>query len=243
MRRPVIIIAVVAVLAVLAVGVAAAVFWIRDDDPDLATEAPQLPTSVPGATSAATATPGPAAAVPAGVLRFQIDPAQSSAKYVVREKLSRLPVSSDAVGETNAISGDVYLTTAGLAPTPKSTFRVDLRQLKTDESQRDNYVRNNVLRTNQFPFAEFTIDSVTGFPANYTEGTEVAVTLNGTMTIHGVTKPVTFAVKARRAGNQLSAIADADFNMSEFGITPPRVPIAVSEDGVHVQVVLVARQV
>jgi polyisoprenoid-binding protein YceI len=63
------------------------------------------------------------------------------------------------------------------------------------------------------------------------------------MTIHGVTKPVTFDVKARRSGDALSAIADTDFKMTDFGMTPPRVPIATSEDGVHVQVVLVARQV
>ena len=244
MRKPLVILAGLVVLAVIAVGVGIGVFLLRDDDANLATEAPQIPTTTAGAvatTSPTVPAGGTPVTLPAGVLHFAIDPAQSSAKYVVREKLSRLPVSSDAVGETSSIAGDLYLSAEGLTTTPASTFKVDLRQLKTDESMRDNYVRSNVLQTSRFPFAEFTITQVTGFPANYAENSEVSVTLSGSMTIHGVTKPVTFAVKARQAGNTLTATADTDFKMSDFGITPPRVSIATSEDGVHVQVVLVAR--
>jgi polyisoprenoid-binding protein YceI len=106
---------------------------------------------------------------------------------------------------------------------------------------RDNYVRQNVLQTTRFPSAEFVAESITGFPAGYTEGQEVPMTLSGSLTIHGVTKKVDWAVKARRSGDTLTGIADLQFNMTDFGITPPSVPVAKAENGVTLQVTIVAK--
>jgi polyisoprenoid-binding protein YceI len=238
------------VLAVGAVGAYVGITLLRDDDPELLTEAPAIPTAAAGTTPAASASAAAtAASLPAGVLRFVVEPAQSSATYVVTEKLSRLPVESDAAGTTQDtadgdVTGELFLTQQGLASSNKSTFRVDLNTLKSDEGLRDNFVRQNTLRTNQAGnrYASFTIDSISGFPANYVDGQEVTLSLTGQMTINGQTKPVTFQVKARRGSGFLTATADATFNMSDFGITPPNVPTARAQDGVRLQVVLVARQ-
>ena len=245
------------VLGVLAVVALIAITLLRDDDPDLLTSAPEIPTATAAATRASsTSTAGqntPAAAattqatpvtgIPApGVFKFVIDQSGSEVKYVVREKLARLPVSSDAVGTTNQISGELFLNNQGLVAGQKSSFTVDLRTLKTDESLRDRFVSTNVLQTGRFPTAEFVAESITGFPANYVEGQEASMTLKGTLTIHGVSKPVEWAVKARRSGGTLTGIADIDFNMSDYGITPPNVPTARSEDGVHLQITIKATQ-
>jgi polyisoprenoid-binding protein YceI len=237
-------------VALVAIVVVAAfvITRLRSDDPNLATEAPQLPTAAAGAavgTTPASGTGGGTANPPQtpapGVLRFVIDPAQSSAKYVVQETLRGLEAT--AVGETKDISGEIHLTRTGLASTP-STIRVDLSTLRSDESMRDNFIRTSTLQSNQPQnrYAEFTIANVTGFPASYVEGQEVALTLSGTMKIRGIEKPVTWQVRARQAGNLLSATADTDFNMTDFGITPPTVPFARARDSVHIQVVFVARQ-
>jgi len=268
MKRLFVLVAAVVVLAVVAVIALVVIEKLRSDDPKLLTSAPEIPTagagagvsptrpatttaaSTPSATTptAAASTPSPASTLApttapgTGALHFFIDASASSAKYVVSEKLARLPVESDAVGETKEIGGDIYLTPNGMATTNKSSFKVDLRNLKSDESLRDRFIRDNTLQASQFPFAEFAITAITGFPANYTEGTEVPVTIAGNMTIHGVTKPLSFTSKARRAGTALTGIADADFKMSDFGISPPTVPIAKAHDEIHVQVVIVAKQ-
>ena len=225
----------------VALGVVAliVVFALRSDDPNLKTEAPAISTSV----GASAGTPGTSDAnLPAGVLHFVVDPAGSEAKYVVREKLARLPISSDAVGTTNAVSGDFYLTKEGLYKDRATKLTVDLSKLKTDESLRDNFVRNSTLQTSRFPNAEFIAESVTPWPANYTDGTEVALTLSGTLTLHGVSKKVEWKVKARRAGNALTGIADIDFLMSDFNITPPDIPnVAKAENGVHLQITIAAK--
>jgi polyisoprenoid-binding protein YceI len=235
------------VLAALGVAAIVGISLLRSDDANLATEAPAIPTAAAaGATasttvSAAASTPASgAAAQSANVHRFVIDPAQSSAKYVVQETLRGLDTT--AVGQTSTIEGSIFLTPQGLATGQKSTFKVDLRTLKSDENLRDNFIRMNTLQANQFPFAEFTIDSVTGFPTSYTPGQEVSLTLTGSMTIKGVTKPMTFQVKARQADDFLTATADAAFKMTDFGITPPDVQLAKARDEVKLQVVFVAKR-
>ena len=252
MSKPVKLLGGAIVLAVVVVVAVVIITRLRSDDPDLATEAPQIPTAAAGAAPTANAGATPEASaptiaaggstVPAGNLKFVIDPAQSSAKYVVQETLRGLEAT--AVGTTSAITGEIHLSRTGLVTSAPSTFRVDLSTLRSDESMRDNFIRQNTLQTNNATnrYADFTITSVSGFPSDYVEGQEVSLTLTGTMKIRNQTKDITWQVKARQAGEFLTATADTDFNMTDFGITPPNVQIARARDGVHVQVVFVARR-
>jgi polyisoprenoid-binding protein YceI len=223
-------VAVAAVIAVVAVVVVAAVWLWRSDDPDLATQAPAIPTT----------TSEVAADAPAGVRKFVIEPAESSAKYVVEETLRGL--NSNTVGTTSAITGEIHLTREGLHKEAASRFVVDLSTLKSDEGMRDNYIKQNTLQTARFPNAEFVIESIEGFPGNYTENSEVQLTLRGTLTLKSVAKPVAWTVLARQSGNTLTATADTDIKFTEFDMTPPSVPLATARDGIHLQVVLVARE-
>jgi polyisoprenoid-binding protein YceI len=233
-------------LVAAAVIAVIAIWLLRSDDPNLLTAAPTIPAASNPTTAAATATPAAtgvtpvAVNLPAGVRRFVVVPAESYAKFVVEETLRGLPAT--AVGQTSDISGEIFLSRDGLFTAQASAFKVDLRTLKTDESMRDNYIKQNTLNTSQFPFAEFKVESVTGFPASYTENSEVRLTLAGTMTIHGVSKPITFSVLARQSGNTLTAAAQANFKMTDFGMSPPSVFVASAKDEVLVEVVLIARE-
>src|SRR3954471_6658412 len=160
MKRLLLIIAALVVVVAVGIGAVVAIQLLRSDDPDLLTSAPAIPTAAatspagtavvttgltptPSASTTSTPSSGPAAgpASSSGALHFTID-AGSSAKYVVREKLAALPVSSDAVGTTSDITGDIFLTPAGLAAAQPSSFKVDLRTLQTDERLRDRFVRD-----------------------------------------------------------------------------------------------------
>jgi polyisoprenoid-binding protein YceI len=239
MKRPVIIAGGAVLFVAVAIAAVVIIWTLRSDDPNLLTEAPAIPTATSGGADVAPTTAA-STSLPAGVRRFVVASGESSAKYVVEETLRGLPAT--AVGTTTDVTGEIYLSKDGLYKDLPSKFKVDLRTLKTDESQRDNYIRQNVLRTGQFPFAEFVVESVSGFPAGYAEGTEISLTLNGTMTVKGQAKPVTFTVKARQAGNTLTATADTQFNMTDFGIEPPEVVLAKAKNGVILQVVLIARE-
>ncbi|MCS7276143.1 MAG: YceI family protein [Dehalococcoidia bacterium] len=230
MRRLALAVGAATLLAIAAAAAGVAFFLSRSDPVELVTEAPSLPTD----TAAVTPT--------SDLLHFVVVPEQSEASYIAREKLASLPVTSEAVGRTNAISGDIYLTRQGLASSPPSVLRVDLRTLRSDETRRDNYVRNNTLQADRFPYAEFVLERVDGFPPDYREGEEVALRLSGTMTIRGTSRPMTFDARARYGGGTLTGVAHATFKLSDFGLSPPNIAGFVTvEDEMRLQIVLVAR--
>lgn len=228
-----------AAVAVVGLGAVYAVQQLRSDDPDFATEAPQLPVDSASGIDERAPTPASSSSTNSDARHFVIDSSQSTAKYVVEETLRGI-ASALAVGTTKDITGDIYLTRDGLDASQKSSFKVDLRTLRSDESQRDNFIRQNTLQTSRFPFAEFTIDSVDGFPAEYTENEQVNLKLTGTMTIHGVSKPVTFDVLARQKESALGATARATFKFTDFGMSPPNVQVAQARDSIEIEVVFVA---
>lgn len=239
---------------VLAVILAGAGWWffIREDA-QLATSAPDIPrelaatskdvpsaaaTSSPAGSAAATAT---TVALPAGTQAFAIIPERSEAAYFAGEKLASLSLPSTAKGSTQQISGTVYLRPDGLDASLPSSFTVDMRGLKSNESRRDSRVQA-ALETGRFPTTTFTATKVTGFPAQLSATQDSTMQLTGILDLHGVKKEVTWEVKAKKDGSVLTALATLNFKYADFGITAPNIAGFVSvEDNVTLQVQLVAQ--
>jgi polyisoprenoid-binding protein YceI len=253
LRRPArLVMPAAAVAAVLALGVGTAVYatdrrghvhYTLSKAPAVASQQSSGQSGITagsGSTLAATQAPTPSP-TPAGPLHFTVS-SQTEASYTVHEKLVRLPGPSDAIGKTSAITGDLYLMPAGLAPSPPSTFTIDLRTLTSDAPPRDRYIRTFTLDTANFPTATFTITNVEGFPASYKQGDEVKLTITGTFNVHGVEKPLTWTGTARYLNNQLEAVMSTDFDMHDFNITPPVNSVATAESGVHLDLHLFAVQ-
>jgi polyisoprenoid-binding protein YceI len=200
-------------------------------------------TSVSGTTSAsaATAPAGSAAAAkaPGGATTYTIASDQSEAKATVNEKLARLPSPSDAVLATKAIQGQIFLG-PDTKPVEGGKIMVDLRTLKSDSNQRDNFVKMDTLQVNQFPLAEYVITGVDGWTGPLTEGQKSTFKLLGNMTIHGVTKPVIFTTTATMQGGNISGTATTTFKFQDFGMTPPNVAIAKANDDIKLDMTIVA---
>jgi hypothetical protein len=63
------------------------------------------------------------------------------------------------------------------------------------------------------------------------------------MNIHGVDKPLTWTGQAQEAGGKLEAVMSTDFQMEDFGMQPPAVPVVQSVDShVHLDLHLFADQ-
>jgi polyisoprenoid-binding protein YceI len=229
------------VLLVAIVGAGGWWFFIREDH-SLATNAPIIPDSVKSAATPAaggTTTGGNAGAV--GKAAYTIVADQSEAAYFAGEKLARLSLPSTAKGTTKEITGGFALTKDGLDTSATTSFTVGLTKLKSDESQRDSRVQG-ALQTSKFPTAVFTATKLTGFPAEFPAGQDVAMQLSGTLDLHGVKKDVTWDVKARKEGAGFSALATLKILYSDFGITKPDLAGFVSvNDDVTLQVQIVAQ--
>lgn len=202
--------------------------------------------AAPGTTVAAAgapaATPASAAAsgAPAGGATFTVVGDQSQAKVTVDEKLAFLPSNSNAVLTTNSMQGQIVLGADG-KPTDASKIQVDLRTLKSDQTMRDNYIRTTTLQSDQFPLAEFVITGVDGWNGPLQSGQQTTFKLLGTMTIHGVTKPVTFDTAATMNGGTLTGTATTAFTFEDFGMTPSnKANIVTVTDKINLEMTIAA---
>jgi len=236
-----------ALVAVLTTALAAGGWWfLIREDAHLASSAPDIPDELlqSTATPAATEDAGQDTAS-SSVLTFHINPELSEAAYFVDEELASIGLPSTAQGTTNEIEGEFYLTAdrTALAADQQSTFAVDLRNLTSDESRRDQRVQQ-ALETSQYPTATFTVSGVTGYDPAIPEGEEQSLQLTGIFDLHGVEREVTWEVKAYREANVISALATVTISFADFDITAPTFAGLVSiSDQATLQVQLIAEAV
>jgi polyisoprenoid-binding protein YceI len=204
-----------------------------DSPPAAATEAPteaaaEAAAATPTAEAAAAgnAAPGPVS----GQRTFVIVPEQSKASYVVNEEffggaLAKYGIAAgtgETVGGTQQIEGQLQLNLDDLsAALGENHFTVQLNTLASDQDRRDQWIRENGPRFNEYPAATFVATAIEGAPAAYEDGQEVGFKLIGDLTVRDVTTPATFDVNARLVGDTLSGTATAHVKMSDFGIEPP----------------------
>jgi polyisoprenoid-binding protein YceI len=173
-----------------------------------------------------------AAAPPAGELAGTWTVAEGTAGYRVREKLANLPAPSDAVGRTNAVTGQVTVSgQEGAYKAANVNFTVDVSQLKSDEDRRDNKIRTIGLETDKYPQATFTAAGPIDIPQDAVDGKVVTVQAEGDMNLHGVTKKVSIPMQVQRNGNQIQLVGNYEFSWADFGMTAPSVPPFVSVTG------------
>jgi polyisoprenoid-binding protein YceI len=155
----------------------------------------------------------------------------SSASYRVTEQLAGVDFPNDAVGMTDKVSGGMaILPDGGIAPGAK--FVIDLKSLTSDQSMRDGYIRNRTLETEKFPEAVFVPTEVKGVPKMVPSAGQLGVQLIGTLTIHGVTKPVTFKGIATidPRSSTVAGRALTTFTFEDFGLTKPTLARLMSVD-------------
>lgn len=161
---------------------------------------------------------------------------KSVARYRVREQLAGVNFPSDAVGETKAITGTIYGKLDGTI-LPQSKFLVDLRTLVSNDDRRDNFVRQAVLQTRNYSFAEFVPKQVMNLPSPLPASGAVKFQLIGNLTVRDVTKSVTWDVDGTINGNEGTGTAKTSFNFAYFNLTQPRVPMVLSiQDDIKLEV-------
>lgn len=195
--------------------------------------------------TAAGASPSPSivpATTAAPTLRFVVDPAGSLVTVRVREQLVGLPAASDAVLTTSAISGQIGLTRDGRLTT-ESALLVDLTTLASDEPRRDTYVKQETLDTRRFPTAELGVVGSVGLPQPLPQSGEWRFSLVSTMTLHDVTREITWEVTGQRVGREIRATARTTLRFADFALRRPVVAAVLSvQDEIRMEVLLRAVQ-
>ena len=165
------------------------------------------------------------------ILEFGNDSDNSiRANYRVTEQLARLSYPIDAVGYTEDVSGSIYIDVTG-QPTPESLLTIDLSNLKSDESRRDNYLRGNALETDKFPQAFFLVNELKNLDMSdltNLNSNDIEFQMAGDLTIHGVTKSKTWNVVAKSELGSIKGNASISFPFSDFDIDIPKLFFIIS---------------
>jgi polyisoprenoid-binding protein YceI len=127
------------------------------------------------------------------------------------------------VARTQAVTGTMTVS-GGRVVTAVVT--ADVSRLASDREARDSYIGDNGLQSNRFPTARFTLTVPIVLPAHLVRGQPVHVTATGMMLLHGVTRPVTFALDARWNGPTIDVVGTAPIVLATFGIVAPDTVIA-----------------
>lgn len=161
-------------------------------------------------------------------LLLTIDPRHSSALYRVREQFVNVQVPVDAVGTTQSVSGTVAINADGSVIQESTSISVNLATLRSDQSRRDNFIKNNTLQTQRYPEARFVPTDVKGLPFPLPHEGSADVTIAGLMTIRDVTRPVQWQGTAHFTPDGMRVTAATVITFEEFGISKPRVALVLS---------------
>jgi polyisoprenoid-binding protein YceI len=174
-------------------------------------------TSSPTASPAAAATSAPQA----NAITWNVD-ASSKATIKVREQLVRLPSPIDALINITGAQGAFTLNPDGTFAS-NSKISVDMTTVTTDDRQRTDSIRRDPLEVTRFPTSELVPKTAIGLTLPLPTSGEFTFKLIGDLTLHGVTKTVTYDVRATRADGKLTATATANpsWKFGDFGMQPP----------------------
>jgi len=180
-----------------------------------------------GSTSASPGATGTTGSAPAGDDPWAVA-SDSVVGYRVREVL--FGQSADAVGRTSAITGT--MTLKGVTVTTAS-FTVDMSTVTSDESRRDEQFNGRIMETSVYPTATFTLTEPIDLGSLPDANTDVTATATGDLTLHGVTRAVTFDIEGRYMGSTVEMAGSIPITFADWAISNPSFgPVTTEDHGV-----------
>ena len=158
------------------------------------------------------------------------------ARYRVKEQFARRNAPNDAVGETAKVTGAIVFDTNGGVISEESTLVVDLGTLRSDDDDRDEYLRERSLESDRFPLAEFAVQEISGPPWPLPHEGEFSFQLEGDLTLHNNTSPLTWEAVAQFTPEQIVGTAKTSFTFGVFHLVrPSRFFLLSVEDNIRLE--------
>jgi polyisoprenoid-binding protein YceI len=144
--------------------------------------------------------------------------ANSFAGYRVDEQLAGVGAVT-AVGRTSAIEGTLSFDGSTITATKVTA---DVSQLKSDKTQRDGALKMQALESTKYPTATFELTSPISIAELPDDGETMTQTVQGKLTLHGVTRDITVQLQGVLDGNQLIVVGSTDIVFADYGIAQPK---------------------
>lgn len=133
-----------------------------------------------------------------------------------RSQLSVLGHLRSIVGHSTALIGSIQVVGGGVAA---GSFRIDLASLRIFGNS--NARLNRMIDTTRYPAATFMLTKPISLEANPTINVTYRAPATGSLTMHGVTRPVTFMFTARYTGPALEGAGSIAVRFSDWNLKAP----------------------
>ena len=153
------------------------------------------------------------------MVRYIVAPTGNEARYRVREQLVGVDLPTDAIGVTKGVVGRIVVGADGKVVKENSKFVIQLDELKSNQSRRDNFLRRSTLETSKYPTAELVPTAPRACCFHFRVWSRrKTFAVRGDLTVHGVTHTTVWQVTARGAEGDLtsSAMAATAFTFKDF---------------------------
>jgi polyisoprenoid-binding protein YceI len=159
-----------------------------------------------------------------------LDPAKGRIEFLAIGRPSAIKINGKGPGP----SGEMGLVVRGEDVVLSGEARLDLNQLVTGISTRDEHMKNKYLETDKYPEAVLKINETKIAKDLMASGGKIVVP--GTLTLHGQEKPVAVQLEIFAESNSYRGISTFKVKLSDFAITIPSFAGVTVADEVEVKV-------
>jgi polyisoprenoid-binding protein YceI len=133
-----------------------------------------------------------------------------------RSQLSVLGRMTSIAGHSTALIGSIHVVGGCVAA---GSFRIDLASLQIFGNS--NAGLNRMIDTTRYPAATFILKKPISLKANPRINVTYRAPATGSLTMHGITRPVTFTFTARYTGPALEAAGSIAVRFSDWNLKAP----------------------
>jgi polyisoprenoid-binding protein YceI len=148
---------------------------------------------------------------------------------VVGYRISEVIFGQDnvAAGRTSSVRGSVAIDGSTVT---SGSFTADLTTVSSDKERRDAQFQGRIMETATYPTATFKVTSpieLSSIPAVGVTGTARAT---GDLTLHGVTRSVTFTLTGKRSASGFQVTGSIPVTFADYNIENPSFGPVTTED-------------
>lgn len=160
------------------------------------------------------------------VSRLKVVPEESRIEFVASYSFisHHLNIVGEIEGRLSVRSGEVKANPSDPAKGTSGVMVIDPHSLDTGNRWRDEQLRKTYFEEDKFPAIWFSLTKVRGSRASQDLGQESERTLEGRLTLHGVTQKVLTKARVARKDRRIVVDGETVVPMSRYGMKLPKSP-------------------
>ncbi len=144
-----------------------------------------------------------------------------------------------ATGRTPSVTGSLTISGTKVST---AEFTAQMATVKSDKDQRDGQFSGRIMEAAKFPTATFKLTSPIDFKTVPVGTAKITASTTGDLTLHGVTKSVTFDISGFASGNEMTIAGEIPVKFADYSIANPSFGPITTEDHGALEFLLVLKK-